>query len=110
MSPLWGGGPLLLPGSAIGRIEVVMTSFFQHPQPPTFARTANQMTQEMGTGQSGLGLECPGMLWGGLMVCAEECWCAPGCFPPAKGLIDDGCALETCLLSFWLVRIDLSVC
>ena len=34
----------------------------------------------------------------------------PGCFPPAEGLIDDWYTLETCLLGFWLVGIDLGVC
>ena len=29
-----------------------MTLFFQHPRPPSFVRTANQMTSEMDMGHS----------------------------------------------------------
>ena len=61
--------------------EIVMTLFFfvffQHPRPPSFVRTANQITVEMGVGHSG-------RLWGGHMVCTGEDRCAPARSPTGR--------------------------
>ena len=53
--------------------------FFQHPRLPSFVRTADQMTSEMGVGHSGSALK-----W--CMVCSGECRCAPGRFPAGRRL------------------------
>ena len=86
--------------------EIVMTLFFvffQHLQPPSFARPAHQITLEMG-----------GTFWFGFGVVA---WCTLGrigvhqlVLQLAEGLTDNWYALKTCLWGFRLVEIGFGVC
>ena len=70
-------------GSAL-EVEVVMTLFFQHPRPPSFVRTANQMTSEMGMRHSGFSFGASRCALGWSYGVHGGCRCPPSRFSAGR--------------------------